>query len=191
MQRDPVWYDDVSVLARRWHQFFPRASMSYEERTNALVRLILYITMAVYLYNRDGRVVVFGFVALGVVSALHRPPITKEPFGPALPIVTSAPSTQCKKSSAENPFANYLLTDDANDPPACQYDDHKDQIRENFNRNLFRNPEDLWERQNSQRQFFSLPYAKNPDTKAFGEFLSGGSSRKICKTDPTACTGFR
>jgi hypothetical protein len=188
MQSDPIWYDDVRVLPKKWASFFPKASMTTEERTNAFVRLILYVTIALYVYNRDPRGLVFGPVLAIVVTILHQKTI--EPFyAPALP---SSPSTpQCKKSTPGNPFANYLLTDNPDDPPACAYDDHKDLIRENFNRNLFRNPEDLYEKQNSQRQFFSMPHGKIPDTKAFAEFLSGGSSRKVCKEDPTACTGFR
>lgn len=192
MQRDPVWYDDVGVLSRKWAEFFPRASMTTEERANAYVRLILYVTCVLYIYNRDARGVVFGFVLVAVVSALHRRTI--EPFAPAFPVSTATGTSSprpCKKSTPENPFANYLLTDNPNDPPACAYDDHKDLVRDNFNKNLFRNPEDLFEKQNSQRQFFSMPHGKVPDTKAFAEFLSGGSSRRVCKEDTTACTGFR
>ena len=191
MQRDPIWYDDIGVLSRKWTDFFPRASMSTEERTNAFVRLILYVTLGVYVYNRDARGIVFGAVLVAIVSGLHRQTI--EPFAPALPTVSSNQQQQhpCKKSTPENPFANYLLTDNPDDPPACPYDDHKDLIRENFNRNLFRNPEDLFEKQNSQRQFFSMPHGKVPDTKAFAEFLSGGMSRRVCKEDTAACTGFR
>jgi hypothetical protein len=191
MQRDPVWYDDIGVLPRKWAEFFPRASMTTDERTNAYVRLVLYVTLALYLYNRDARGVVFGFVLVAVLSALHRKTI--EPYAPALPATSpdTTASSSCKKSTPDNPFANYLLTDNPDDPPACAYDDHKDLVRENFNRNLFRNPEDLFEKQNSQRQFFSMPHGKVPDTKAFAEFLSGGTSRRVCKEDTTACTGFR
>lgn len=191
MQRDPLWYDDVGVLPRKWAEFFPKASMTTEERTNAYVRLILYVTLALYIYNRDARGVVFGFVLVGLLSTLHRKTI--EPFAPAIPVndPNNTRTIPCKKSTPENPFANYLLTDNPDDPPACAYDDHKDLIRENFNRNLFRNPEDLFEKQNSQRQFFSVPHGKVPDTKAFAEFLSGGMSRRVCKEDTSACTGFR
>lgn len=190
MRDDPVWYDDIGILPKKWGEFFPRAAMSTEERTNAFVRLILYVTLALYLYNRDARGVVFGALLTLVVSTLHRRTI--EPFAPAIPAETGARTgTSCKKSTPQNPFANYLLTDNPDDPAACAYDDHKDLIRENFNRNLFRDPEDLYEKQNSQRQFFSMPHGKVPDTKAFAEFLSGGMSRRVCKEDPTACTGFR
>lgn len=214
MPRDRPWYDDISVIPRAWYEFFPRASMTVEERTNALVRLILYVTTAVYVYNRDPRGVALGFAAILVVSLMHRrspdlPPMTaygtttsapvnaplgslmsvggQEPTSTPLPVAGEA---ACARSTPDNPFANHLLTDPADRPPACPYDDHKDAIRSNFNRNLFRNPEDVYERQNSQRQFFSMPYAKMPDTKAFAEFLTAPKTGS-CKENPALCTGFR
>lgn len=194
MQRDDVWYDDVTVLARRWKEFYPNASMSSAERTNAVVRFLLYATIATYLYNRDPRYVLFGFVAVALVSFLH--PVSTPRTYETYDALSGAPQRyqkqQCKRSTPQNPFANFLLTDDPLGPPACAYDEHKESIRENFNRSLFMNAEDLWERQNSQRQFYTLPNSqKIPDTKAFAEFLSGGPSRPTCKTDPRTCTGIR
>ena len=187
MERDPVWYDDVSILFKRWSQFFPRASMSASERTNASVRLIVYVTVALYLYNRDGRGLLLGFVAAAIVSILHPRHGIDSIDSYTDPSVVSVP---CKKSTPENPFGNFLLTDNPDDPPGCDSETQQDLIRENFNRNLYRNTEDLWERQNSQRQFYTMPTAKVPDTKAFGEFLSGGFSRPGCKEDPSVCTGY-
>ena len=211
MQRDAVWYEDLRAIPRTWHAFWPRASMTVEERTNAIVRLLLYVTIAVYAYNRDIRVVGAGIAAIAVTSVLHRRspdvPVTaygttavdstmgatlgtlSSVGGPDAP--TPAPATQraCRRSTPANPFANHLLGDPGDAPAACPYDEHKDAIRDNFNKDLFRDSTDLWEKHNSQRQFFSMPYAKMPDTKAFAEFLS--APHRTCKEDPTVCTGFR
>ena len=212
MQRDTVWYEDVGAIPRQWHAFWPRASMTVEERTNAVVRLILYVTVALYAYNRDIRGVGLGVAAIAVVSLLHRRspgvPVTmygtttsvpsttgatlgtlSSVGGPDAPTLAPAGRTACRRSTPGNPFANHLLGDPGDAPPACPYDDLKDAVRDNFNRDLFRDSTDLWEKHNSQRQFFSMPYAKMPDTKAFGEFLA--SPRASCKEDPSVCTGFR
>lgn len=193
MERDPVWFDDIRVLPHRSMEFFPRASMNTAERTNALVRLLFYVTCAVYLYNRDARFVIFGAVAIGLVSFLHKDDsLSGYETYDALSGLALKDKKGCKKSSPTNPFGNFLVGDDPNDPPACSYDAQRDEIRANFNRNLFRSSEDLWERQNSQRQFYTMPNTRSiPDTKAFAEFLSGGSSRPTCKSDPSACTGVR
>lgn len=199
---DPIWYDNPKVLAARWSTFFPSPSMSLAERANAYVRLILYVTAALYLYRRDSRYIVFGVGLVVLVTALYMTPTTSigrsssrtvERLTASSPQPASASRKPCRKSTPENPFANHLLTDDPLAPPACPYDEHAELIRENFNKGLFRNVEDIWERQNSQRQFYTMPNTeKIPDTKAFAEFLSGNlTTRKTCKEDTTVCTGTR
>jgi hypothetical protein len=196
MQRDVPWYDDVRVLSKRWKQFYPRASMSPAERTNAIVRLAAYITAALYLYSRNVKYIVFGAIAVAVVSFLHTNepplrPITFDALGGGAP-PQAVRTASCKKSTPQNPFANFLVGDDPNSPPACPYDQQKDDIRTNFNRGLFRDAADIYEKHNSQRQFMMMPVTtKIPDTKAFAEFLTGGPSRPTCKEDPTVCTGYR
>ncbi len=211
MQRDPVWYEDIRVIPRGWNAFWPRASMTVEERTNAIVRLLLYVTIAVYAYNRDIRVVGVGIAAIAATSLFHRrsPSVPVSAYGttaadsstgatlgtlssiggPNAPTVAPAGRVACRRSTPTNPFANYLLGEPGDVPPACPYDEHKDAIRENFNKDLYMDSTDLWEKHNSQRQFFSMPYAKMPDTKAFGEFLA--APHRTCKEDPSVCTGFR
>jgi hypothetical protein len=60
------------------------------------------------------------------------------------------------------------------------------QIRKNFNKGLFRNLDDVYEVENSQRQFVTMPVTTSaPDTIAFAEYLFG--NKKTCKEDPSLC----
>ena len=91
-----------------------------------------------------------------------------------------------------NPFANFLLTDAADRPArpaACPYDAVKDEVRRYFNAGLPRNVGDVYEKQNSQRQFYTMPNSRGiPDTAAFAQFLYGTAPG--CKVDPSKCTGY-
>lgn len=102
-------------------------------------------------------------------------------------------STKCTLSTPDNPFANMLLSDLADRPgraPACKYDDQADLIRQNFNRGLVRNAYDVYEKENSQRQWMTMPVTTStPDTVAFAHFCYGNAGRKTCKEDPSKCTG--
>jgi hypothetical protein len=99
--------------------------------------------------------------------------------------------SSCQMSSPNNPFANVLLTDYADNPdraPACDYDVMKKEIRRNFNRGLIRDAHDVFEKENSQRQYFSMPVTTTyPDTKSFAEYAYG--TKVGCKENPAACTG--
>ena len=97
---------------------------------------------------------------------------------------------RCTLSSPENPFANVLVGGDPSRPPACKYDEHKHLIRRNFNAGLVRDAFDIYERQNNQRQWMTMPVTTSaPDTVAFANFCYG-SGRPTCKEDTTRCTGF-
>ena len=159
-------------------------------------------------------VVAAGLIVAGVITVAYRP--GRELLGPSAPAASRTPAARtvqgpfgpqavdyvpapaapadeaCVLPTASNPFGNFLLTDHADRPdraPACEYDFVKDDIRREFNDGLPRNVGDVYERQNSQRQFYTMPNTRSlPDTKAFAEFLYGNSGG--CKQDPSKCTGY-
>lgn len=188
MQSDKIWFEDVSVLPRRWTEFFPTPDQTAEERVNALVRLIAYATLAAFVYNRQARTLVMGAATIAVVSfAFGQQRPERFPTRAAEPIRGADGPAKCTRPTKDNPFANALLTDLAKDrSPACAYDSVKDTIRTHFNDGLIRNVEDVYETQNSQRQFYTMPVTTGvPDTGAFAQFLYG--SARSCKEDMKYC----
>jgi len=95
----------------------------------------------------------------------------------------------CKKPTEDNPFMNPTFTDFNNgDPPAaCNVDDDQinDEMKVNFNHQLFRDVDEIWEKENSQRNFYTMPNTAVPNNqKEFAMWLYGGSNRyPDCKTD--------
>jgi len=194
MKGDALWFDDVQVLWRRPLEFFPAADQTPAERVNALVRLVVYASLAAFAYNRQPRTLVLGGAAIAVVSLAFRGsdkdsyPVSARDS--AQPVTTAQASTaQCTKPTKDNPFANVLLTDlaqNVNRPPACAYDDVKDEIRDHFNTGLIRDVGDVYQVQNSQRQYHTMPCSTGiPDTQAFANFLYGGMTS--CHDDQSAC----
>lgn len=99
----------------------------------------------------------------------------------------------CRKPTRDNPFMNPTITDyNVDDPPqACNADDEdiKDEIKMNFNKDLYRNVEDLWEKKNSQRQFYTLPTTSVPnDQDGFAKWLY--KSPYTCKEDNMQCLKY-
>jgi hypothetical protein len=82
----------------------------------------------------------------------------------------------CRKPTKDNPFMNPPVTDfnDGDVPAACNADDEdiKEKIELNFNNELYRDIEDLFNVKNSQRQFYTVPVTAIPnDQQAFAEWL--------------------
>ena len=183
-QGDKIWFEDVGVLSRRWKEFFPCAQQTPAERVNAIVRLIAYATAAAFVYNREARTLVLGAGAIAVVTFAfnHR---RNEAF-PLQPLVPPG-DRACTRPTKDNPFANVLLTDLGKErPPACPYDEVKGEVKQHFNDGLFRNATDIYDNENSQHQFHTMPVTTIiPDTGAFANFLYGGM--KSCKEDGIHC----
>lgn len=193
---DRVWYQDVRAITRRPAEFFPSRFQTPEERVNSIVRLLLYVTVGVYLYRRQAKYLVFGLAAIAAVSVAYKggsgdPTVRRRASVAGVRVDSVLPAQRaCTLSTPNNPYANMLLTDDPARPPACKYDDQQDLIRDNFNRGLVRNMYDIYEKENSQRQWMINPVTTStPDTVAFAQFCYGNAGRRTCKEDPTKCTG--
>ena len=181
---DKIWYDDIFVIWKRPLEFFPARGQTPAEHMNAIVRLILYTTIGLFAYNRNTSTIFIGLAAIIATTIAYRgrgglAGLSNMNVGPR----------KCRASTKDNPFGNTLVNEYGKDPlpdPPCAYDDVKEDMEKNFNEGLFRNVEDWSNRENSQRQFFTVPTGGNPpDTKAFAEFLYGGT--RNCKTDSKQC----
>lgn len=101
----------------------------------------------------------------------------------------------CKLPTEHNPLMNRDITEFGNEniPAACNADDEdvKENIKINFNQNLFRNVDDVWEKENSQRQFYTLPNTGiiNNQTE-FAKWLYKIPDSAVCKIDGSACLRY-
>jgi hypothetical protein len=99
----------------------------------------------------------------------------------------------CRKPTKDNPFMNPNTTEYNNsDPPmACNVDDVdiKENMTKEFNKDLYRDIDDLWERNNSQRQFYTVPNTQIPNNQTeFAEWLY--KIPETCKEDQEKCLRY-
>lgn len=99
----------------------------------------------------------------------------------------------CRKPTNDNPMMNPAVTEfGMGDPPAaCNADDDeiKENIKVNFNHQLFRDVDELWERENSQRQFYTMPNTAIPNNQTeFGRFLY--EVPELCKSNQEGCLRY-
>lgn len=185
---DSIWYDDLTVLAKRPLEFFPAQAHTPAEQTNALVRLIIYASAALFAYNRRLRSVWYGLAAVVVVTLLYRGRGGKYA---GLTTGLQGAKQACRQPTPENPFANMLVSEYGKElpPPPCEYDDVKDKTEEYFDRGLFKDIDDVYNVNNSQRQFMTAPNGgRPPDFVEFAKFL-GKDMQGKCKQDTAFCRG--
>lgn len=95
-----------------------------------------------------------------------------------------------RKPTPDNPFMNPLLTDynTENIPQPSNVDDEdiQTEMKLNFNKDLFRDNDDLFDRKNSERIFYTVPGGSIPnDQDAFARWCYGNS--ETCKNDTRSC----
>lgn len=217
MGTTPTWLQEPAVLLKSPLDFFPSPGQTPPERANSMTRLCLYAGLVVGAYRGQVLAWVLGAAAVAVALTLavggrgggskYEDGVGDDISGPA-----RAPGQgRCTMPTEVNPFANALVTDlgKASFPPACSLETAgvKDLQRSYFNRGLVRSIYDPWGRENSFRQWYTLPSPTGvADTTAVRNFLYGTSlnckgSMRDCASKPTCkevengggavCTGFR
>jgi hypothetical protein len=100
----------------------------------------------------------------------------------------------CRKPTAENPFMNVVFSDYLNEeniPVPCNSpDEHINQEMNNYyNSSIYRSVQDVFERDNSQRNFYTAPIKITPESQT--EFANWLYKRgPTCKERTSSCQYF-
>lgn len=194
-ETDDFWFNDRNIIFRedRITEFFPVMSMTYNEKLNALLRLSIYSSVLLFIYYKN-----YSFFLIPLITALITLYIYRfnTLTGPKSETFIDAHQEKCRMPTEDNPFMNTLVSDYNNGEitPACKITDKvvEETAEEKFNKGLFKDINDLYDKNNSQRQFFTMPstteFGNVGDTVALANWLYGGTG-PTCKEDGKACTG--
>lgn len=187
---DNFWYEDPSILFERSRliEFFPSEKQSLYEKYNSIVRLTLYITILLSLYNQNIKYMSILLLVLLLTYYLYK-------FDTKIEKMSDV-NEKCYEPTLNNPFMNVNYTEfdemgNLNRPPACNPEniDTKKQIDEYFHNNIYRDTSDVFGKMNSQRQFFTMPFTTVPNDPN-GEFKNWlYNNPKTCKEDQDYCSG--
>jgi hypothetical protein len=174
------WFEDYTILLNKnkLGEFFPTSNMNLNEKMNAIVRCAIYISGALILYSGNLNYIYIGLCALIATYIIYsRKKIENFENGQSIVYPTK-----------DNPFMNVQMSDYTENPnreSANKVDNTlelRNNITQNFNNKLYRNVGDIFERENSQRQFYTNPITTIPnDQTKFAEWLY--------KTPPTCKEG--
>ena len=138
----PFWSNDPTIIFNKDYIFdlWPTMSMCYEQKLNAITRLIVLITVLGYILTMSKRVLIVGAVTLLIIFMLfkmRKQKLTKKILDEGFTVegdnvyglVPSKPDTivnpvtldsvlrsEFKEGTKNNPFSNVLLTEINDDP---------------------------------------------------------------------------
>jgi hypothetical protein len=128
-----VWFDDPTILFNKNYIFelWPTMDMCYEQKMNAISRIVILITILGYILTTSQRIVAVGVLTLAVVYILfktRKQKITNEMLNEGFTSQTNVDvvgepvpldavlKTEFKQGTKKNPFSNVLLTQIGDEP---------------------------------------------------------------------------
>jgi len=136
------WSNDPTVLFNKEYilELWPTTNMCYEQKLNAITRLVILISILGYILTMSQRILIVGVLTLAVVFVLfimRKQKITKEMLNEGFSIkgneaiemfdknqssyvnpitLDSVLKSEFKEGTKKNPFSNVLLTQIGDDP---------------------------------------------------------------------------
>jgi hypothetical protein len=107
------WISNPSILWNKDHIFelIPTESMTYDEKFNAITRLIILITILFFFFKMTFMIIFIGIISIIVIRYFYK----KEGFT-TLYERTFTPSPNATMPTIENPLMNVLMTEYTDDP---------------------------------------------------------------------------
>ena len=183
-KRDDFWYNDPSILIStdRLDEFFPSKVMTFEEQLNAFVRLMSYLSIILTAYTKN-----VNYIYLSLFSFIFSYLIYKnsdESLSSKLKKEDFISNYDSKKNyilpTIDNPFMNVQFDDYIKNPQReaiSKLNNYKNPnlnklIDQKFNYNLYKDVSDIFDKNNSQRQFYTTPVTTIPnDQESFAKWL--------------------
>ena len=210
----PFWFEDPLILLKQKYimELIPKNEMSRNQKLNAVMRVVLGLTIIGYAISRRTAILVSAFL-VGVISIVYwwnGSRYEKEAIKEGLEAMNqtrfSTPELELTKPTKENPMMNIRVNDILDNPtraPALPSfdpkvekeinDKTKDFVTEQFNSDpkirelLFSDLVETIKFDDSMRNFHSMPSTSLPnDQGAFAQFCYG--DQPSCKEgDGLAC----
>jgi hypothetical protein len=182
-QEDPFWIDYPTILLdkHRLIEFVPTEDMSVNEKLNAVTRFLVYLGVLIAIVYKTTTPLYIPIIGCAVVYLAHEHYPNMQKGGNSSGALSS---NNVQLPSAKNPFMNVLMTDYIDNPqrkPAGDIDlpAVRDSMDKHFSQGLYKDINNVWDRNNSQRQYYTNPSTTIPNDR--------DSFMKWCWKTPYTC----
>lgn len=189
----PLWIDNLDILYEKNFivEIVPLANFDFNRKLNSLLRLSIYYSLIVYILKRNRNIfliplgtAIFTYI-LG--KHLYKNKVNSQIINFQNNDINVGPiedlDKECKIPTKDNPFMNPILMGDDNHKKPCTSYNNKGiqkNIEEKFNTNLYREANDIFNKNNSQRQFYTVSTKTVPnDQESYRNWLY--STPPTCK----------
>jgi hypothetical protein len=174
---EKIWFRDLGnfINEKTFDKFFPSASMTYTEKLNSILRLSIYFGVIVLIIKKDTNVLfipIFAAIFTYFLFSNEKKKTRNEEDYLDKMNMYKDPHTYdiCYKPTQDNPFMNVLMSDYSQNPKrpkACNLSkgNIKKQATQYFNKNLYRDVGDIFQKNASDRNFITMPSTSIPNSQ--------------------------
>ena len=190
----PFWFDKISILYDTTFllDIIPKKEYDLNRKLNALLRFTIYYSLIIFLMDTKKKYVLTFIIGMAIFTYLieykykdaFMDKVNNKLMNNTHDMNINDLSSDCRIPTKENPFMNPLLSDFGSDKskPACQSYNNKGVQRvteDYFDEDLYKDVNDIFGKENSQRQFFSVPGNSVPNDR--------DTFMKWCYQTPPTC----
>tara|TARA_Y100000996_G_C22530579_1_gene646265 strand:- start:309 stop:980 length:672 start_codon:yes stop_codon:yes gene_type:complete len=194
----PLWKNDISILYEKKYllEIIPKKDYDINRKLNTIVRISIYYSLIMYLMNKDINNLLIPIIVCIFTLIISRNSHSDE-HETIVNLMNGSDNSNdiineldesgvCRVPTKDNPFMNPSLFNSGKNKlePCSSYNNKGIQkvIEDNFNNDLYMDVNDIFGKNNSQRQFYTVPGKSIPNNqKSFAEWLY--------KTPPTCKEG--
>ena len=195
----PFWFKDISILYNKNYllEIIPKKEYDFNRKLNAVVRFTIYYAILLYIFRKDKNILCLPFITIVITVFLHRTSknesqgnvmdnlmnVTDKTKLEEIDLMIDEINTDVfREPSIDNPMMNqnvFELYDDKKAIPTYNNPGAKRVVEETLDSQIFKDSNDLFNRRNSQRQWYTMPNTEAMNKQT--EFA------KWCYATPPTC----
>ena len=173
----PFWFKDISILYNKNYlmEIIPKKEYDFNRKLNAVVRFTIYYGILLYIFKRDKNILCLPFITVVITVYLHKTSKDDKQDDNFKGLMNTKGSTNLSEidmmideintdvyriPEIDNPMMNqntFDLYENKKAIPTYNNPGVKRKVEETLDSQVFKDSNDLFNRRNSQRQWYTMP----------------------------------
>jgi hypothetical protein len=173
----PFWFKDISILYDKNYlmEIIPKKEYDFNRKLNAVVRFTIYYGILLYIFKRDKNILCLPFITVVITVYLHKTSNNDKQDDNFKGLMNTKGSTNLSEidmmideintdvyriPEIDNPMMNqntFDLYENKKAIPTYNNPGVKRKVEETLDSQVFKDSNDLFNRRNSQRQWYTMP----------------------------------
>ena len=173
----PFWFKDISILYDKNYlmEIIPKKEYDFNRKLNAVVRFTIYYGILLYIFKRDKNILCLPFITVVITVYLHKTSKDDKQDDNFKGLMNTKSGTNLSEidmmideintdvyriPEIDNPMMNqntFDLYENKKAIPTYNNPGVKRKVEETLDSQVFKDSNDLFNRRNSQRQWYTMP----------------------------------